>query len=89
MTPEAREIFRQEILSIANNASPVGVTARIFEVYLRPLGITHTRQELEAQIAYLVDKGLLKITDKAISPELRVWTVTSQGTDYLASNGLA
>ena len=45
--------------------------------------------ELRAEIDYLVEKGLAKPEAKRISPENKQWTITAEGRDFLATEGLA
>lgn len=43
---------------------------------------------VESELAYLVDKGLVELTGKAISPENRSWRITAEGRDWAAMEGL-
>lgn len=47
-----------------------------------------TQEQVEAELDYLQDKGLVDVPLKAVSPEMRNWRITAAGRDYLAALGV-
>lgn len=43
------------------------------------------RHELEAELTYLSEKGLILSVTKSISPERRSWRITATGRDHYAA----
>jgi len=90
MTPEQREQLRLSILRVlAANVTPYGTPL----TFLRSLLIAEgrpwlTRQDVEAEMLYLRDAGLVATVDKPVSPENTAWRVTKEGRDFLALRGL-
>lgn len=87
MEKTQRELFRTELVRIARNASPQSATLRIFAMNLRGL-FSVSVTEIEAEVQYLVGKGLLCDASKSISPENKAWHVSAAGRDWLAEQGL-
>lgn len=86
MNAQQRQLLRITLLLVARSA-PLGVTMDFAPVALRSRSIRVERDELEDEIAYLVDKGLLAPVPKKVSPELKAWRITADGRDFLAEEG--
>lgn len=86
MTPQERLVLRITLLQIARSA-PVGVTREFAPVALRLRGVRPSTAEIDDEIAYLCDKGMLAAVEKKLSPEVKAWRITASGRDYLAEEG--
>lgn len=90
MNATQTEILRHALLTGAEAGKPYGMTVELFAMAARSMGLRSvTAAEIEAEIAYLVDKGFLHLEPKALSPENRRWRISATGRDYLATEGLA
>ena len=89
MNAATRELFRLELIKQLAVIGPVGAKTALLKVQARAAGFEPTDAEIDAELAYLDDKGLVAIKDKAISPELKRWRITAEGRDYAAQEGLA
>lgn len=90
MNPIQREIFRNQLLLAAKMAAPAGLTIEHFTVHVKLNGFPKaTKDEVEAEVTYLRDKGFVAPIEKKISPEIVALRITAAGSDYLAENGLA
>jgi hypothetical protein len=94
MTPELREQFRQQILGALQAASPTTMSQPGLEHHLAARGFDSKsypgiEREIERELGYLSDKGLLRQKEKTISPAARRWQITAAGTEYLEMEGLA
>lgn len=81
LTPELREQVRLCILRYCLRSTRTGLV----RVSLNGEGFKLEREEVELELDYLVDKGLIKANDKRISPENKFWQTTADGRDYLAA----
>ena len=85
MNPVEREQVRLSILRhLAANPTKYGITARLLRQYLGSEGQRLTDAEMQSEIQYLVDKGLVVETTKILSPENMAWRIVAAGRDYLA-----
>ncbi|MEO8206758.1 MAG: hypothetical protein ABI615_11300 [Chthoniobacterales bacterium] len=90
MSPIRREQFRTLILLACLGAGEFGVVREALIVGLRAGGFRQDADDqLNDELAYLVDKNFLSLKAKAISPENRQWKITADGRDFLAEGGLA
>lgn len=89
MNASIREQFRLKLLSILGAAGELGMREVAIEVHLLGAGLDFKDGEMQAEIRYLADKGLVVPVEKAISPENRRWRVSAAGRDLLAEQGLA
>lgn len=89
MTPELRELFRHELIRQLAEAAPLALRVAALRLLAQARGYSVGDKEVELELDYLRDKGLAAIADKAISPELREYRITSEGRDYAAVKGLA
>ena len=89
MNPKLRENLRLMVLSTLDASKPFPLCVSDLRIGLasgfRSLG----DPDLQAEIDYLVDKGFVRATEKTISPEIKKWTITAAGRDFLALEGLA
>jgi hypothetical protein len=85
MSPEQREQVRLSILRhLARNPTQWGFNVALIRQLLAAEGQLLEASEIEAELLYLEDKGLVARPQKIISPELRAWRITATGRDYLA-----
>lgn len=89
MTAASRELFRQNLISQLAAAGAVGLRPAGLKIGARVGGFEPADKELDDALDYLAGKGLVKTVDKAISPEMTRWKITSEGYDYAAQEGLA
>lgn len=88
MNAATRELFRHNLIAqLCANGAPMRVPA--LKVGAMAGGFAPTDDEIDAELLYLADKGLVVVTDKLVSPELKRWRVTADGRDYAATEGLA
>lgn len=90
MTPEDRELLRISLLRLLGRRPwQYGLPTAVLHAHARLEGMPHvSRDQVEAELLYLTDKGLVDIVDKRISPELRSWRITANGRDWLATQGI-
>lgn len=89
MNAATRELFRQNLVQQLAAIGPVGMKVAALKVGARAGGFEPSDAQVDAELQYLEDKGLVTATDKAISPELKRYRVTAEGRDYAAQEGLA
>jgi len=84
-TPEQLEQIRLSALRYCEAANQFGLASPLLLQFVRSEGHRPlNRPQLEAELGYLVDKGLLARVPKEISPENRLWRITAAGRDFLA-----
>lgn len=88
MTPAARELFRQNLLSQLDAVAPSALPVPSLLVGAKIGGFKPTDQEIQAELTYLEDLGLIVAAAKAISPENKRWRITAAGRDHVAANPL-
>jgi hypothetical protein len=69
---------------LARNPTQWGFNIALIRQLLAAEGQILTAEEVEAELLYLEDKGMVARSPKIISPELRAWRITAAGRDYLA-----
>jgi hypothetical protein len=91
MTAEDREQLRLSLLRFcAENRTRFGSSSGLLHQRARNEGRSElTKDEVEAELDYLAEKGLIANAVKMISPEMRAWKITPEGRDYLAVMGVA
>jgi hypothetical protein len=87
MTPAQREQMRLSLLRYCGSAARYGLATPLLLQFLisegfRPLSL----EELQTELAYLEEKGLLAALPKLISPENEAWRITAAGRDFLAAS---
>lgn len=76
-------------LDAAAIASPArGISTELLRQYLKSDGFMVDLARTEAELGYLHGKGLVTIHRKAISPENKLWMITSDGRDEYAQASL-
>lgn len=86
MSTVDREKLRRALLLAAEASAPYGVALPLFVLGALDFGLHPERVEIEKELAYLEDKGLIERVEKKISPENRMWRLTAEGRDYVAEN---
>jgi hypothetical protein len=86
MTAEEREQLRLSLLRIlAGGPKRYGLAARLLAQMARSEGRPElSNRQVDDELVYLRDKGFVTEGSKAISPEVRVWRITSAGLDFWA-----
>lgn len=86
MTATELEQVRLSLLRFLSlNRTPYGLPARALLQFLRAEGTRLEQPAVEAEMQYLVDKGLAVEVSKTLSPEIRVWRITAAGRDQVAA----
>jgi hypothetical protein len=93
MTPAAhqanqRALLRQHLLAALAAASPVSVPLATLEQQTRIAGFRLPDGTVEAELAYLVGKGLAQEDRHGLSAALVRWRITAAGTDMAEAEGL-
>lgn len=88
MKPEQREMLRHALLQGADLAKPRALALELARLTAVRFGFRPEDAELEAELAYLTEKGFLAREERAISPALAGWKITAAGRDYLEAQGL-
>lgn len=88
MNAATRELFRQNLIAQLC-ASGVSMRVPALKVGAKAGGFEPSDDQIDAELLYLADKGLVAVADKLVSPELKRWRVTADGRDYAAQEGLA
>lgn len=85
MSTEERELLRLAILRVMEaNRTAFGLPAPALGLQLWRFGFQVDPAELAVELDYLLDKGLLALKEKFISPENRAWRITAAGRDFIA-----
>lgn len=85
MSPEERELLRLALLRVLDtNRTAFGLPAPALGLQIRRFGFQVDPAELTVELEYLLDKGLVALKDKVISPENRAWRLTAAGRDFIA-----
>jgi hypothetical protein len=84
--PDQREQLRLSLLRfLAENPTRWGFNLALLTQMARAEGrAALTSGEVEAELLYLEDKGLIAPAEKRLSPELRAWRISAAGRDLLA-----
>ena len=85
MTVAQREVFRRTVL-LALDANPGdrGLPPDTLLTYAKVRGFTReTKDQVDLELEYLQDKGLVEPVKNIISPELRAWRITLAGRNLL------
>ena len=86
MTPQQCEQLRLSLLRYLDlNPARWGLSASLLCQFVRNEGSPASADDVERELDYLKDKGLVIALGKLISPELLAWKISASGRDYLAS----
>ena len=84
MTPAQRETLRQTILRHLD-ASESALGEDLLVQMIKVEGFSALdKTALRMELQYLEDKGMVRPSEKQISPENRRWRITATGRDYRA-----
>lgn len=88
MSPEAREQLRLSTLRFLDaNNTRFGMAAPLILQMARAEGRPSlTQSDLDSELDYLIDKGLITEILKVLSPENKAFRITATGRDFLAQN---
>ena len=89
MNAASLELFRHNLIAQLCVVGPVGMRPAALKVGAKAGGFDPSDEQLDAELQYLADKGLVVAQDKAISPELKRWRITAAGRDYAAQEKLS
>ncbi len=82
LTPHQTEQVRLSILRYTASPLSLGLIAS----YLRAEGFAGLgREQVRAEIQYLLDKDLLRVAPKILSPEAALYRISAAGRDLLAT----
>jgi len=83
------ELFRDALLRALKAAYSTGFSLSNLEIALRLSGFRHfTTAELEGELQYFADKGLVRENWKSHSVSNKIWRITAAGVDDLEGRGL-
>ena len=82
------ELLRLTLLIQASRASRLGTPISTFHLAARVAGFEVTLRDVERELLYLLDKGLLVEVPKVISPENVHYRIHATGRDLLAKQQL-
>lgn len=86
LTNEQREQVRLSILRYGLGSFTVGLSRQ----YLASEGFKGlSKEEVQLEIDYLEQKGLVRKLSKLISPENRSYSTSAEGRDFLAESGIS
>jgi hypothetical protein len=86
MTVAQREVFRGNILTVLDaNPGDRGLPTEAILSYLKArFGFNReTQDQVDLELEYLQNLGLVEPVKKIISPELRLWRITLNGRNLL------
>ncbi len=87
MNAADRETLRLSLLRhLEPRTGKFGLQAPLLTSFVRNEGLRVTVNDVRAECLYLVDKGLIEETTKAVSPENTAWRITAAGRDFVAKN---
>lgn len=89
MNPQLREKLQEAILRVldANHTRfGLGVDAVTLHASCEGFAKLH-RAQVEIELEYLAEKGLVEPVGKTLEPAHRVWKRTAAGRDYLSERG--
>jgi len=89
MNSDLRALLREGILVGLNQLGEYQPTLDTLHLGLRQSGYQASKEEVQTEALYLIDKGFVAKEEKAISPERTRYRITADGRDYLAKEGLA
>lgn len=86
MNANQREQVRLSLVRFldANAGRRFGLSNGVLRQMLAAEGLEAEAAELEAELRYLEDKGLIARRTKTLSPELAIWDITAAGRDFFA-----
>jgi len=89
MSAAQRELYRAALLRVLEaNETQWGLSAAVIAVHAAVFGFPGRGAEVAStELRYLLEKGLVHVPSKAISPENQTWRITAAGRDWLAQNG--
>lgn len=88
MIPASRELFRKNLLAQLEAVTPQSLRTATLKNGAVAAGFDVLDKDVDAELAYLADKGLARQADKTISPENKHWQITAEGRDFVAANPL-
>jgi hypothetical protein len=88
LSPHEREQLRLSLLRfLDNNASGRGMSTGLLLQMARSEGRPRLiTDDVDAELQYLADKGLIAQVSKAVSPEIVLWRITATGRDFQATS---
>jgi hypothetical protein len=89
MEPKQRESLQVAVLRVLDaNYSRFGLSLDAVTLHAANFGFPRlTREAVEVELEYLLEKGLVESPSKVLEPANRVWKRTASGRDYLAERG--
>ncbi|ODU24542.1 MAG: hypothetical protein ABS95_01755 [Verrucomicrobia bacterium SCN 57-15] len=89
MTPQQRELLQLAILQVLDaDPSRFGLGLDAVTLHASAFGFPKvTRDQVEVELDYLLDKELVENPGKILEPANRKWKRTAAGRDYLSERG--
>jgi hypothetical protein len=86
MTPQRREQLQLSILTVLDaNHSRYGLPLDAVTLHVSGYGFAQImRDQVETELDYLTDKGLVECVGKTLEPANRAWRRTAEGRDFLS-----
>lgn len=85
-----RQQLRTALLMALESAKPYAVSNDALLVGIRPHGFHDLdRDTVLAELDYLAESKLVAEAGAPLAPEIRMWKITKEGRDHLATEGLA
>lgn len=90
MNAQQRENLRIALLTVLSSLSGrFGLNLSALTLHVSAFGFAQIKSdEVEAEIQYLTDKGLISEVAKTVSPENQAWRINASGRDFLAARGV-
>jgi hypothetical protein len=85
MNPARREHVRLSALRYVAASARYGLGTDVILQFIRSEGLREVaKEELEVELQYLAEKGLVTSERKLLSPEIPLWRITAAGRDHVA-----
>lgn len=89
MNPEQKKLLRDALVAALVAANPVSLPLETLRGAARSAGFSIDATTVEAEMHYLIGKGLAEPRSEELSAGVKRWIVTSAGVDYAEREGLA
>jgi hypothetical protein len=90
MNAQQHEVFRETVLRAFHASAGCGLNLLTLEVTLRACGFKgFAAAEIEAEVRYFQDKGMVTEVPKSHSVGNRIWRITAAGVDDIERRGIS
>lgn len=85
LTPRQRELLQVAILeTLLASGSRFGLNGEAITFHVRESFPHITSDQVEPELDYLTEKGLVALVGKVLEPANRQWKLSAQGRDFLS-----